>query len=197
MARQFPNTASGIKALLTTARPNDPPPGRLRAHRRLPPQSRAPSSAMAGVPMVKVNPLQARRFAEAIGQRAKTDAVDAAMARPLRRPSMRCRPRPIVSQTLSDMKEIARRPPRPRQGPGRGRQPQPRPSRASTQNAWPIRGLRQVERQIAAIDTELRALCRADAELKARLDILVSHPGHRRGDRADHAHRDARTRHDR
>ena len=36
--------------------------------------------------------------------------------------------------------------------------------------------LRQVERQIAAIDAELRALCRADAELKARLDILVSIP---------------------
>lgn len=34
--------------------------------------------------------------------------------------------------------------------------------------------LRQVERQIAAIDAELRALCRADADLRARLDILVS-----------------------
>ena len=33
----------------------------------------------AGVPMVKINPLQARRFAEAIGQRAKTDSVYAAM----------------------------------------------------------------------------------------------------------------------
>ena len=31
-------------------------------------------------------------------------------------------------------------------------------------------------RQIAAIDATLLALCRADAELKARLDILVSLP---------------------
>ncbi len=31
----------------------------------------------AGLPLVRVNPLQARRFAQAIGQRAKTDAVDA------------------------------------------------------------------------------------------------------------------------
>ena len=30
-------------------------------------------------PLVKVNPLQARRFAEAYGTRAKTDAVDARM----------------------------------------------------------------------------------------------------------------------
>ena len=33
------------------------------------------------------------------------------------------------------------------------------------------------ERQIAAIDAELHVLCRADTELKARLDILVSIPG--------------------
>ena len=34
---------------------------------------------LAGWPLVKVNPLQARRFAEACGTRAKTDAVDAHM----------------------------------------------------------------------------------------------------------------------
>ena len=33
----------------------------------------------ADLPLVRVNPLQARRFAQAIGQRAKTDAVDARM----------------------------------------------------------------------------------------------------------------------
>jgi transposase len=41
--------------------------------------------------MVKVNPLQARRFAEAIGQRAKTDTVDAAMLARFGA-SMRCKP---------------------------------------------------------------------------------------------------------
>ena len=33
----------------------------------------------AGVPFVKVNPRQARRFAEAIGKLSKTDRLDAAM----------------------------------------------------------------------------------------------------------------------
>ena len=33
----------------------------------------------AELPLARVNPLQARRFAQAIGQRAKTDAVDARM----------------------------------------------------------------------------------------------------------------------
>ena len=33
----------------------------------------------AGLPLARANPLQARRFAQAMGQRAKTDAVDARM----------------------------------------------------------------------------------------------------------------------
>jgi transposase len=35
--------------------------------------------AAAGLPLVKVNPRQARRFPEAIGRHAKSDAVNAAM----------------------------------------------------------------------------------------------------------------------
>ena len=42
------------------------------------PYHRAFEKALSGrFPLVKVNPLQARRFAEASGTRAKTDAVDA------------------------------------------------------------------------------------------------------------------------
>jgi transposase len=124
--------------------------------------------------MVKVNPLQARRFAEAIGQRAKTDAVDAAMLARFGALD-ELQTRPIVSQTLTDMKEllVARR--------GLVK------DRVATTNRNHVhrtpllkrlanQRLRQVERQIAAIDAELRALCRADAQLKARLDILISIP---------------------
>ncbi len=39
---------------------------------------------------------------------------------------------------------------------------------------WPATNCARFERQIAAIDAELRALCRAYVELKARLDILIS-----------------------
>ena len=55
--------------------------------------------------MVKANPLQARRFAEAIGRRTKTDAVDAAML--ARFGALEAwQARPMVSQTLSDMTEL-------------------------------------------------------------------------------------------
>jgi len=35
--------------------------------------------SLAGLPFIKVNPKQARRFAQAIGQLAKTDSIDAKM----------------------------------------------------------------------------------------------------------------------
>ena len=61
--------------------------------------------AEAGLPLVKVNPRQARRFAEAIGRHAKTDAVDAAM---LARFAALLEPpvRPVVSAALDAMKEL-------------------------------------------------------------------------------------------
>lgn len=172
-ARQFPNTTAGIDALLAWL-------GQAPIHRVVFEPTGAYHRILerqlgqAGVPTVKVNPLQARRFAEAIGQRAKTDAVDAAMLARFGALDV-LQTRPVISQTLSDMKEllVARR------GLVRDRVAAtnrnhvhrlPLLKRLSDQR------LRQVERQIAAIDTELRALCRADAELKARLDILVSIP---------------------
>ena len=124
--------------------------------------------------MVKVNPLQARRFAEAIGQRAKTDAIDAAMlARFGALDALQTKP--MVSQTLSGMKEllVARR------GLVKDRVAacnRNQVHRAPLLKRLADQRLRQVERQLAAIDAALRALCRADAELKARLDILVSIP---------------------
>lgn len=74
-ARQFENTPKGIRALIrwlgktSVARIVFEPTG---------PYHRAFEAALSGkFPLVKVNPLQARRFAEACGTRTKTDAVDA------------------------------------------------------------------------------------------------------------------------
>ena len=103
-ARQYPNTTAGITALLDWLgqmplnRVDFEPTG---AYHRVPERQ----LGNAGVPMVKVNPRQARRFAEAIGQRVKTDAVDAAMlARFGALDALQTRP--VISQTLSDMKEL-------------------------------------------------------------------------------------------
>lgn len=172
-ARQFPNTAAGIAALLAWLR-------LATIHRVIFEPTGAYHHCLerqlgeAGVPIVKVNPLQARRFAEAIGQRAKTDAVDAAMlARFGALDALQTRP--VVSQAISTMKEllVARRALVKDRVAAANRN---HVHRAPLLKRLASQRLRQVERQIAAIDAALRALCRADAALKARLDILVSIP---------------------
>lgn len=72
----FGNDTDGFKALLTliggrpVARIVFEPTGPYHRHMEV-------ALARAGLPLAKVNPQQARRFAQAIGQRAKTDRMDA------------------------------------------------------------------------------------------------------------------------
>lgn len=128
-----------------------------------------------GLPMIKVNPLQARRFAEAIGRRAKTDAVDAAMLARFGALG-ELQPRPLVSQSLDDLKEllVARRALIKDRTAATNRD---HVLRAPLLKRLASQRLRQIERQLDAIDAEMRTRCQADPDLKARLAILVSIPG--------------------
>jgi transposase len=131
--------------------------------------------ADAGLPLVKVNPRRARRFAEAIGRHAKTDAIDAAM---LARFAALLEPpvRPVVSATVDAMKELhgARRALVKDRVAARNRDHTHRSPLLKRQ----VRArLRQIERQLAAIDAALYATVATDPALQARFDILVSIPG--------------------
>jgi len=143
--------------------------------------------AEAGLPLVKVNPRQARRFAEAIGRYAKlvlgpakggtrgTDAVDAAM---LARFAALLEPpvRPVVSATLDTMKEldVARRALVKNRVAARDRD---HTHRSPLLKRQARARLAQIDRQIAAIDAALHAQLAADPALQARFAILVSIPG--------------------
>jgi transposase len=78
IARQFRNDRKGHAQLIAWARLHQP--ARIvfeatgRYHRAL-----ELALGKAGLPAVKVNPPQARRFAEATGKRVKTDPIDAVM----------------------------------------------------------------------------------------------------------------------
>jgi transposase len=172
--RRFGNDAKGCAALIAwledvaIARVAFEPTGAYhRAFER--------SLAEAGLPLVKVNPRQARRFAEAIGRHAKTDAVDAAM---LARFAALLEPplRPVVSATLDTMKELhgARRALVKDRVAARNRS---HTYHAALLKRQAQQRLRQIERQIAAIDTALHATLAADPVLQARFDILISIPG--------------------
>lgn len=173
-ARQFSNNAKGLKALIAWLEESQvsrivfEPTGAYHHafERRL---------GQAGLPLVKVDPYQARRFAEAIGRRAKTDAVDAAM---LARSSalMELQARPIVSETLDAMKELlaARRALVKDRAAALNRDQM---HRSPLLKRLAVQRLRQIKRQLAALDAALRAQCTADPTLKTRFDILVSIPG--------------------
>jgi transposase len=131
--------------------------------------------AKAGLPGVKLNPLQARRFAEATGRRAKTDPVDAAM---LARFGATLQPeiRPAPDPAIEGLKELLAA----RRGLVKDRTAVLNRGKNLTlpllkrQN---LQQLKQIEAQIKDIDREQAALVAQQDSLKARFDILLSIPG--------------------
>lgn len=131
--------------------------------------------AAAGLPLAKVNPRQARRFAEATGKLAKTDRTDAAtLARmgALLEPE----PRPVASALLEQLGELhrARRALVKDRTAARNRQKVLSLPLLKRQNTA---RLKQIESQLAAIDRELEALIASEPELARRFDILRTIPG--------------------
>jgi transposase len=174
VARQFTNNAKGFTALIAWLEVSqvsrvvfEPTGAYHHAFERW--------LGQAGLPLVKVNPYQARRFAEAIGRRAKTDAVDAAMLARFGT-LVELQARSIVSETLDAMKEllVARRALVKDRAAALNRD---QTHRSPLLKRIAAQRLRQIERQLAAIDAALRVQCTSDPTLKARFDILVSIPG--------------------
>lgn len=76
-AARFPNTPTGFRAL--SAWLGGDIPARVVFEATGPYHRRFERTLSRQLPLVKVNPLQARRFAQACGTRVKTDTVDARM----------------------------------------------------------------------------------------------------------------------
>lgn len=131
--------------------------------------------ADADFALVKVNPRQARRFAEATGKLAKTDRIDAAMLARMGA-LLDLEARPARSPILNDLKDLSMA----REALVKNRTAAKNRAKSLT---LPIlrhhnaEQLRQIERHIAAIETEIMALIKADPELARRFAILVSIPG--------------------
>lgn len=128
----------------------------------------------AGVlPLVKVNPLQARRFTQACGKRAKTDKVDAAMLAAMGA-ALALEPGQVISKSQHDLKELqiertALIKDRPRLK-----------NRLQTQTLTITRRqtkarLAQIERQLKVIDAEIAK--RLEQDRKRAAGILTSIPG--------------------
>ena len=173
-ARQFANDAKGIKALIAWLSGHDiarvvfEPTGPYHHgfERRL---------GEAGLPLAKVNPLQARRFAQAAGAHAKTDAIDAVM---LARMGALLTPpvRPINSEIIDEMKElhIARLALVKDRTAAKNRE---HACRSPLLKRHTAQRLAQIDRQVEAIDAALKACLACDPDLVARFKIIISIPG--------------------
>lgn len=174
MERRFANSPAGIRALLNWAHSVQTVRVLFEAtgayHRLL--EGQLVTAGLAGI---KVNPLQARRFAEATGQRAKTDRTDAAvlarMGTLLELPA-----RPPKDENQHALRELYM---------GRLALIKDRTAaknRLQTVSQTILRRqllarLKQITRQIDEIDTALDQAMRQDGVLRERLDILTSIPG--------------------
>jgi len=131
--------------------------------------------AAAGAALVKVNPRQARRFAEATGRLAKTDRLDAAMLARMGA-LLDLDARRARSPVLNDLKDLhtAREALVKNRAAAKNRAKTLTLAILKRQSA---EQLRQIERQMAAIEKEIMALIEAEPDLASRFAILVSIPG--------------------
>lgn len=127
------------------------------------------------LPLVKVNPLQARRFAQAQGTRAKTDAVDAQMLARMGA-ALELEPDRPTSQQQREINEL--------QAVRRAlvRDRTRLMNRLKTQTLTLTRAqtrarIAQAERQLKALDAEIDTRLRRCPQRARSLDILASIPG--------------------
>ena len=141
------------------------------------PNHRAVERALgaSGVPFVKVNPRQARRFAEATGKLAKTDRLDAAILARMGA-VLELEARPARTEVLLELKElyVARGALVKDRTAAKNRGKVLTLSLLKRQNA---QRLEQIDRQIATVEAAILQIVEADASLSDRFAILTSIPG--------------------
>lgn len=175
--RQFANTAAGHKALVAWVRRQARWPVKRIVFEPTGPYHRAFERALskACLPIVKVNPRHARRFAEATGRLAKTDRLDAALLARMGA-VLSLPPRPVPDDSIAELKQLLV-----------ARDALVKDRTAAKNRAKTIglallkqhnaERLRQIDRQLAAIEAEIQARIAADPVLAQRFQVLTSIPG--------------------
>jgi transposase len=176
-SRRFANDQAGHKALIAWLGGADDVQGQRIVYEPTGPYHRAFERRLAdtGFALVKVNPRQARRFAEATGKLAKTDRLDAAMLARMGA-LLELEARPVRSPILNDLKDLHM---------ARAALVKNRTAarnRAKTLTLAILRRhnaeqLRQIERQMTAIETAIMKIVKDEPDLASRFAILASIPG--------------------
>ena len=133
------------------------------------------SLARQSLPFAKVNPRQARRFAEAIGQVAKTDRVDATVLARMGA-ALQLEATAALPEHMAELRALLVF----RRGLVKDRtaaQARLKTARSPLLRRLLAQRLAQIARQVARVDGEMQAIARADPNLRARMDVLISIPG--------------------
>jgi transposase len=129
----------------------------------------------AGLPVVVVNPAQVRAFARAIGQRAKTDLIDAAVIAHFAE-ATRPQPRPLpdaATRLLADL--VARRRQIVEMMAAEGQRERRLADKRLKRSIARLR--KALERELAELDGEIRDHVRGSPVWREKEDLLASVPG--------------------
>ena len=172
--RQFANSGRGLRALHRWIESNCAGLIVFEAsgvyHRRL-----ENSLSKEAVPYSKVNPRQARRFAEATGKIAKTDKIDAAILARMGA-ILELEPQAPKAEYLNILREMMTA----RRGLIKDRVTVRTRMQTTTQKLLKRHlkeRLAQVEKHLEQIDQAIKTMIAEDDQLTARFDILTSIPG--------------------
>ncbi len=171
-SKRFPNNAAGFRALAAWIGPEV----KCVVYESTGPWHRAMEEALAArLPLARVNAMRARRFAQALGQEAKTDAVDARMLAQMGA-ALKLRLVGASSATQRQLEELISA----RNALVKDRT---RARNRSHQARHPLvkrhlqQQLAQIERQVRSMDREIRKLLDADPALARKAEVLTSIPG--------------------
>jgi transposase len=130
--------------------------------------------AAAGLPVVVANPAQVRAFAKAIGQRAKTDPIDAAIIAHFGEATAP-QPRPLPDAETVALADLVTRRRQIIEMIGAERQREKRASHKLKKSI--TRLLKALEKELASVDMEIDTSVRGTPAWREKEDLLASVPG--------------------
>jgi transposase len=129
----------------------------------------------AGLPVIIVNPAQIRDFAKAIGQRAKTDPIDAAVIAHFAE-ATKPEPRPLPDQATQLLADLVARRRQIIEMIVAERQREKRITIPRLKKSI-IRLLKALEKELATVDTDIDDAVRGSPAWREKEDLLASVPG--------------------
>lgn len=130
--------------------------------------------AAAGLPVAVVNPAQVRAFAKALGQRAKTDPIDAAVIAHFAE-TTRPEPRPLPSAETQALSDLVQRRRQIIEMIGAERQRMKRANRPLAKRIGRLVAV--LEKELNEVDTDIDGAVRSSPAWREMEDLLQSVPG--------------------